>query len=198
MAQILQITDRTLTVHNKAFMKAAIDIDPTRPQAKISLYFWASFHAYKNGGNLLLGNQPIVFHIPKTCKLFRDNFSTAAILPLGKTQLINLYDSILKKIDGAEESITFYTGNTLFSTEEVEIDGEMVEQTTETEEVDIVLHSLLGLNFKNAIDSFSQKEFDLKINGLENPFDAKIIFIEDTEEYKVYSTAESEWFSIDN
>jgi hypothetical protein len=167
MALILPIQDRTKSIHNQAFMKASVLIESDQPMARIKLSFWSSFNAYKNGGEKLFGNNDIWIEIQRSSTFFQNNFSTPVIILAGKSPTLNLYE-VLKTMDGTEE-------------------GVLVD--------DVVLHQLLGINFTNAIDSFTQQEFDLSIDGLLNPSDAKIIFIEDTEQYKVYSSAESSWFN---
>lgn len=173
----------------------------------ISLRFWANFRAYKDKKNMLFNDQPIRIFIEKRTKTFEKCFSLPSILPAGKTPTINFIEYVLKginpadlnalptPIDGSEESITFYTGETNSSEQIVFVDGEQTIQTIESPVVDIRLGALLGIDFTQAIDSFTQEEIDLKINGLLNPNDAKIIFNETLEVRQIYSLPQSTWFN---
>lgn len=193
MAIILPITTNTGTDYPNAFMTSTVEIG--YEGALISLRFWANYQAYKTKKEMLFNNQPKKFFIPKETKVFRDNFTTAKLIPAGKAPVINLYDNILKGINGSEESITFYTGETTTTQRIVIVDGEQTVQEITSTIIDIKLDALLGFDFTNYKDSFTQEEFDLVINGLSNPTDAKIIFIEDTEQYKIWSASESSWFN---
>ena len=190
MAIILSITDKTGVDHPQAFMTATVEVG--RKETLISMRFWASFTAYKNNADLLFNNSPIQFRISNNGKLFKDNFSNIKVLPEGKTLLINLYDNILKHID---ESITFYNDETYNTVEIQDINGVPTEIPVQKNTLDLKMQALYGIDFTQAIDSFTQEEFDLKINGLLNPSDAKRIFNETTEQFETYSSSQNNWLN---
>lgn len=188
------ITDLTNANHSNAFVKASVLCDLNKP-AKISLFIWANFEAYKANARMLFNDSPITFTIPRDSQLYAANFITDKVIPFGKSLVINFYDNILKSVDGSESSICFYQkdengdlltretyddeGNTI-----VDGNGDPVLENI----LDVKLAALSGFDFTSAINSFSQAEFDASINGLSNPQEGDTCFIEDVETYYTYNS----------
>jgi len=188
------ITDLTNATHANAFVKASVLCDLNAP-AKISLFIWANFAAYKANARMLFNDNPITFTIPKTSQLYAANFNTDKVIPAGKSLVINFYDNILKLVDGSESSICFY---------QKDENGDLVTRETYDDEdnaivdengdpvleniLDVRLAALSGFDFTSATNSFSQAEFDALINGLSDPQEGDECFIEDTETYYTYTS----------